>query len=166
MQDSVRPLREDDIGAVCRIYNHYVLNSTITFEEVSVSVVEMARRACVDDPAHPWRVLETPRDGVCGYACATPWKARAAYRFSVECSVYVDPAHRRMGYARCLYERLFSDLRAAGMHTAIAGIAQPNPASVALHEAFGFRKVAHFEQVGRKFDRWIDVGYWQLDLEA
>ncbi|KGI76971.1 phosphinothricin acetyltransferase [Oleiagrimonas soli] len=159
----MRFLREDDLDAVCRIYNHYVLGSVISFEEDAVSSAEMARRVQAH-PALPWRVLESAEGALCGYAYASPWKARAAYRYSVECSVYVDPAQVRRGYARRLYQCLFEDLREAGMRTVIAGIAQPNAASVALHEAFGFRKVAHFERVGFKFGRWVDVAYWQLDL--
>ena len=100
-----------------------------------------------------------------GYAYATPWRVRSAYRFSVESSVYVHKDCAHQGIGRRLYGVLLDELRARGLAVVIGGIAQPNPASVALHEACGFRKVAHFERVGRKFERWVDVGYWQLQLD-
>lgn len=102
------------------------------------------------------------RDGdVIGYAYASKWKGRCAYRFAVETSVYVDSSARGAGVGTVLYEALFAALGGRGIHAAIGGIALPNEASIALHERFGMKKVAHFEQVGFKFDRWIDVGYWQ-----
>lgn len=102
------------------------------------------------------------RDGdVIGYAYASKWKGRCAYRFAVETSVYVDSSARGAGVGTVLYEALFAALRGRGIHAAIGGIALPNEASIALHERFGMKKVAHFEQVGFKFGRWIDVGYWQ-----
>jgi phosphinothricin acetyltransferase len=105
------------------------------------------------------------RDGsVIGYAYATRWRARPAYRHAVESTVYLDPAAAGQGLGARLYRQLLKQLQAGGLHTVIAGIAQPNERSVALHERLGFRKVAHFAQVGRKFDRWVDVAYWQLLL--
>jgi phosphinothricin acetyltransferase len=111
----------------------------------------------------PWLVCE--RDGhVVGYAYATPWRARSAYRFSVESSVYIAPDCARQGIGLQLYQVLIDTLRGKEIQVVIGGIAQPNAASVALHESLGFEKVAHFKRVGRKFDQWIDVGYWQLQL--
>ncbi|MFC6521833.1 GNAT family N-acetyltransferase [Undibacterium arcticum] len=83
---------------------------------------------------------------------------------SVEVSVYLDAAVARRGFGTRLYQALFSTLRERGVHVAMGGIAQPNPASVALHEKFGMQKVAHFKEVGFKFDQWLDVGYWQIVL--
>jgi L-amino acid N-acyltransferase YncA len=99
---------------------------------------------------------------VVGYAYASPWRTRCAYRLSVESTVYVSVEHPRKGIGAQLYRALLDDLRARGIHVIIGGIAQPNAASVALHERLGFEKVAHFKQVGRKFAQWIDVGYWEL----
>ncbi len=101
---------------------------------------------------------------IVGYAYATPWKPRSAYRFSVEASVYVDFAHMGWGTGSLLYGQLLSVLQEKQIHMVIAGISLPNEASVALHEKFGFRKVAHFPEVGFKFGSWIDVGYWQRAL--
>ena len=99
-----------------------------------------------------------------GYASATKWKGRSAYRFSVETTIYLAPhsVGKRIGTE--LYRHLLDQLRDLGLHTAIGGVALPNPASVALHEKCGFRKVAHFGEVGFKFGKWIDVAYWQVSL--
>jgi phosphinothricin acetyltransferase len=101
---------------------------------------------------------------VVGYAYATKWRVRPAYRHSVESTIYLDQAFAGRGLGRVLYETLLDELRRRELHRVIAGIALPNEASVGLHEAIGFRKAAHFSEVGRKFGRWIDVGYWELKL--
>lgn len=160
----IRTATAGDADAIARIYNHYVANTIITFEEQAVSSEEMAARiAEVAAASLPWLVAE--QDGrVVGYAYASKWKGRCAYRFSAECTVYLDPDCVGRGYGTQLYESLFAALRERGMHAVIGGVALPNPASVALHERMGMRKVAHFREVGYKFDRWIDVGYWQATL--
>jgi L-amino acid N-acyltransferase YncA len=160
----IRDAAPRDAEAVAAIYSRYVLTTTISFEEVPPAAEEMARRIqAVQDGKLPWLVAEL--DGrVVGYAYATKWKERSAYRFAVETSVYLDGAVHGRGVASALYVRLLDLLRAAGIHTVIGGIAQPNPASVRLHERFGFEQVALFREVGRKFDRWVDVGYWQRAL--
>jgi phosphinothricin acetyltransferase len=159
----IRPASPDDAAAIAAIYNHYVATTTITFEESAVSQVDMAQRIRDVNAQLPWLVYE--QDGqVLGYAYATPWRARSAYRFSVESTVYVSPDHPRKGLGSALYGALIEALRERGMRVVLGGIAQPNEASVALHERLGFEKVAHFKQVGRKFDSWIDVGYWELAL--
>lgn len=159
----IRPATAADASALCAIYNHYVKTSTITFEDVPVCADEMARRI-VDVVGHlPWLVFEQEGQ-ILGYAYATKWRARAAYRHSVESSVYVSHRHGRSGIGSKLYGELFPLLKQRGVHTVIAGIALPNEASVAIHELCGFKKVAHFSEVGRKFDQWIDVGSWQLML--
>lgn len=160
----IRAAEPRDAAAIAAIYSHYVQTTTISFEEAPVGADEMARRVqAVRDSSLPWLVAEA--DGkVAGYAYATKWKERSAYRFSVETSVYLDAACHGRGIASALYKHLLDLLRQAGVHTVIGGIAQPNPASVRLHEKFGFEQVALFREVGRKFDRWIDVGYWQRRL--
>lgn len=160
----IRSATPADGEALARIYNHYVRETIITFEEEAVTGAEMAARlARVQGGGLPWLVAEDD-EGVAGYAYATPWKARAAYRFAVESTIYLDPARTGRGLGRPLYEALLDALRAGGFHTAVGGIALPNPASIALHERLGFVKVAHFREVGFKFGRWIDVGYWQRAL--
>ena len=151
-----------DAAAVAAIYNPYIATTCITFETAPVPMAEMAARiAEVLDAGLPWLLAEDAT-GEAGFAYASKWKGRCAYRFSVESTVYLDPARTGRGIGRMLYTRLLDETRARGMHAVIGGIALPNAASVALHERLGFRKVAHFEQVGFKQERWIDVGYWQL----
>jgi phosphinothricin acetyltransferase len=158
---TIRVAELRDAHAVVTIYNHYVETSIITFEEQAVTVAEIERRIEeVQAASLPWLIAEAGGQ-VAGYAYATPWRPRSAYRFSVEITAYLAAGTFRRGIGSLLYTHLFAKLRAAGIHSVIAGIALPNPASVALHEKFGLRKVAHFEEVGFKFHRWIDVGYWQ-----
>jgi phosphinothricin acetyltransferase len=161
---TIRAALPSDADAICAIYNHYVRNTTISFEEAPVSAGEMAQRiADVGAAGLPWLVL-IDGDTLIGYAYATKWRVRQAYRFSVETSVYLDRHQTGKGAGKMLYEALLAELRQRELHLAIAGIAQPNEASVRLHERLGFKKVAHFGEVGRKFGNWIDVGYWQLPL--
>jgi phosphinothricin acetyltransferase len=162
----IRTAQVRDAAFIAAIYNHYVAGTTISFEEEPVSEGEMARRMqAVQASGLPWLVTEIDGE-VAGYAYATKWKERSAYRFSVESSVYLrHDAHGR-GLGKALYEELLAALAASGVHMVIGGIAQPNPASVALHEKMGFEKVAMFREVGRKFDRWVDVGYWQLVVSS
>jgi L-amino acid N-acyltransferase YncA len=157
----IRPAVAGDSGAIAEIYNHYVATTVITFEEEAVSAPEMARRIEEAGSASlPWLAAE--REGkVVGYAYASPWRARSAYRFSVEVTVYLDPGCPRLGIGSRLYEALLPELRTRGIHAAFGVIALPNEASVAIHEKFGFAKVAHLREVGLKFGRWVDVGYWQ-----
>lgn len=161
---TIRAAREVDATAVANIYNHYVLSSIATFEEQPVADDEMTRRMRgIADTRLPWLVA-TVADDVVGYAYAAPWKSRSAYRHSAEITVYLDPEHTGRGFGNRLYEKLFAVMEHGSVHTVIGGVALPNPASIALHERFGMRKVAHFKEVGYKFDRWIDVGYWQVAL--
>lgn len=163
---NIRDASMADAESVAAIYNHFVLTTSISFEEAAVAPAEMAQRiADVQAAALPWLIAE--QDGVvAGYAYATKWRARHAYRFSVESTVYLAPALGGKGLGTALYGALIERLRAAGFHMVIGGIALPNPASIALHEKLGFEKVAQFSEVGFKFDRWTDVGYWELKLTA
>jgi L-amino acid N-acyltransferase YncA len=160
----IRQAVPDDAEGIARIYNHYVRETIVTFEERPVSTVEMARRLA-DTVADllPWLVAE--HDGtLVGYARASKWKPRSAYRFAVETTIYLAPDSLGKGLGTSLYRFLVEELRKLKLHTAMGGIALPNECSVALHEKLGFRKVAHFAQVGFKFGKWIDVAYWQLQL--
>ncbi|HET7268123.1 MAG TPA: arsinothricin resistance N-acetyltransferase ArsN1 family B [Oleiagrimonas sp.] len=165
-QPIIRTATAGDAVAVAAIYNTYIASSHATFETEAVDKAGMAARiARVGTASLPW--LVAVMDGtLVAYAYASPWKAREAYRHSVETSIYIDPAHVGKGIGVCLYADLLTALRERPLHAVIGGIALPNEASVALHERLGFRKVAHFEQVGHKLGRWIDVGYWQLVLQG
>jgi phosphinothricin acetyltransferase len=158
----IRPATRDDAQAIADIYNHFVDNTHVTFETEAVTASEMSRRMAETDPL-PWLVAEGP-EGILGYAYASKWRARFGYRFSVETTVYLRHDAAGQGIGSRLYLDLLDRLRARGVHTAIGGIALPNPASVALHEKLGFVECARFKEVGFKFDTWVDVGYWQLLL--
>lgn len=151
----------EDGAAIAAIYNHYVISTAVSMEFEAVDAAAMGDRiAEVHAAGLPWLVLL--RDGsLLGYAYASRWRARPGYRHAVETSVYLAPQHRGGGLGRRLYRALLARLP-HDVHAVIGGIALPNPASVALHERLGFRQVACFEQVGRKFGEWVDVGYWQL----
>lgn len=159
----IRSATVDDAGAICSIYNPYVTGTAVTFEEEVVTVDAMRGRIVEVSALFPWLVSEE-RGEIGGYAYATRWRARAAYRHSAESTIYLAPPFQGRGIGTQLYAELIARLRAQGVHQVIGGVALPNPGSVALHERLGFQKVAHFGEVGRKFGRWIDVGYWQLTL--
>jgi len=150
-----------DAASIASIYNHYVLNTVVTFEEEAVSATEMAERLAETATAGlPWLVIEQT-GSVVGYAYASKWKGRCAYRFTVEATVYLAPDAGGQGHGTKLYEALFAELKKKSVLVVIGGIALPNQASIALHEKFGLQKVAHFKEVGFKFKKWVDVGYWQ-----
>ncbi len=161
---TVRSARPEDALQVSEIYNHYIQTSTITFEEEPVSAAEMAARILeIQSLSYPWLVATAAND-VLGYAYAGKWKVRAAYKHSSEITVYVRPGQERSGVGSALYQQLLPALKAGGVRAAIGGVALPNDASVRLHEKFGFEKCAHFKEVVFKFNRWIDVAYWQRIL--
>lgn len=163
MSSSIRPVTSADAAAICEIYNHYVLNTTISFELEAVSVADMEQRIAEISAQFPWLVYE--QEGrILGYAYASKWKPRLAYRHAVEASVYLATDSGGQGIGSQLYQALWPLLKERAVHAVIGGIAIPNAGSIALHEKMGFVKIGHFNQVGRKFDQWIDVGYWQLIL--
>lgn len=160
----VRDAEPGDAEAIAEIYYYYILNSHATFELDPIDAVEMLRRI-ENSVEHglPFLVADSD-EKIVGYAHAQPYKQRAAYKRSVEISVYISPASTATGIGSALYARLFERLGSLDIHAVIGGISLPNDASVRLHEKFGMTKVAHFREVGNKFGRWIDVGYWQLVL--
>jgi L-amino acid N-acyltransferase YncA len=160
----IRAATAADADAVAAIYGHYVLGTAVTFEEAAVPAPLMAARmAAVEAAGLPW--LVATEDGqVVGYAYASQWNPRGAYRHTAECTAYLAPEATGRGLGTRLYEELFARLRQLGVHAVIAVIALPNPASVALHERFGMTPAGLFREVGRKFGAWINVGYWQTTL--
>ncbi len=161
---TIRAATAADADAVAAIYDHYVAHTIVTFEEEPVPASEMALRIqSIAAVPLPWLIAE--RQGkVVGYAYARPWRERRAYRFSAEITVYIAYTSTGRGIGSKLYEKLFPLIQGRGVHAVVGVIALPNEASVALHEKFGLSKVAHLKEVGFKFDRWIDVGYWECIL--
>ncbi|TAN31576.1 N-acetyltransferase family protein [bacterium] len=163
----VRPAAEHDLGALNAIYNHYAAETHYTFD---VEPIPMdARREWFSHYAGTgrYRLLVADLGGqVVGYACSGRFRPRPGYATSVETSVYLSPEAVGRGAGSRLYEELFKSLENEDVHRAYAGIALPNPASVALHERFGFKRVAHFTEQGRKFGRFWDVGWFEKPLGA
>jgi L-amino acid N-acyltransferase YncA len=160
----VRKVKIEDSRQVCDIYNFYILNTTVTFEEIALTETEMRERIEKISSKYPFLVWEE-NGQVIGYAYATEWKVRAAYRNSVEVTIYLKNGNSGKGIGKQLYDELFRQIKQnkdLNIHAIIGGIALPNEASVALHEKFGFQKVAHFKEVGYKFQQWVDVAYWEL----
>lgn len=159
----VRPATDADAVACVDIYRPYVLDTVITFEVDVPTVEEMAERIVDAQLRHEWLVLEFD-DAVIGYAYAHQFNSRAAYQWSVETSIYLAQSGQRSGGGRMLYTELLRRLAERGFRRAFAGIAQPNDASNAFHETFGFRPAGHYRRVGWKHGAWHDVQWWQLDL--
>ncbi|MFK8113336.1 MAG: arsinothricin resistance N-acetyltransferase ArsN1 family B [Rubripirellula sp.] len=160
---TLRDATEEDAQAIADIYNHFINETVVTFEVEPLMASQMLQRIKETTQSYPWLVAEVAGK-VAGYAYASRWHARHAYRFTAEMTVYLDPSQVGQGLGTLLYQELIQVLSSTEIRTVIGGIALPNEASVALHESLGFRKAAHYQRVGFKFDRWIDVGYWQRML--
>lgn len=161
----IRDAMEADAKAISEIYNYYIRNTVITFEEQDISAEEISRRITKVQSAGLWWLVAEIDNQVLGYAYCSKWQERSAYRHTVEASVYLDQSATGKGLGTELYQALFQRIESSDFHIVIGGIALPNPMSVALHEKFGMEKVAHFNEVGYKFSQWIDVGYWQVKLK-
>lgn len=159
----IRDIHAGDARQICEIYNYYVENTITTFEELPVSTEEMKSRIKQAIQHLPWIVYEK-KGQIIGYAYASKWKSRCAYKYSVETTVYLKNGMEGNGIGSLLYEELIRQLKHKNYHAAIGGISLPNEASAALHEKFGFKKIGQFKEVGYKLDTWIDVGYWELIL--
>ncbi len=160
----IRSATPNDAASICDIYNYYVTQTIVTFEEELVEVSDMAMRIQSVNEKYFWFVYEH-QGQIVGYAYAGEWKSRCSYRFSVEISVYLKDGYSGIGIGSKLYSTLLTALESTEVHALIGGISLPNPESVALHEKFGFEKIAHFKEVGFKFNQWIDVGYWEKVLD-
>jgi L-amino acid N-acyltransferase YncA len=160
---SVRVARISDAHDICAIYAPIVINTPISFEAVPPSVAEMEVRIRDTLSMLPYLVCEAS-GRVVGFAYAGSHRTRAAYRWSVDVTVYVADGARRTGVGLSLYRALLAILRRQRFHSAFAGITLPNDGSVALHEAVGFRNLGIYREVGFKLGRWHDVGWWRLSL--
>ena len=156
----LRPATSVDSVACRAIYAPYVANSWASFEETPPTAEEIAARINDCGVSYGWWVAEIDRR-VAGYAYGSPHRSRGAYKTSCDVAVYVDPAYARRGVGRALYGALLPQLRGKGLHAAFAGIALPNEASVALHQACGFGPVGIYHEVGWKLGGWRDVSWWQ-----
>jgi phosphinothricin acetyltransferase len=161
----IRPALEGDLAQLNDLYNHYVRETPITFDIEPITIHQ--RRAWFDhyDVIGRHRLLvAVDDDQVLGYATSSPWHARRAYDTSVETSIYLAPDATGRSIGTALYARLFAELDGADVHRAYGGMTIPNPASIALHEHFGFERVAYFTEQGRKFGRYWDVAMYEKQL--
>lgn len=160
----IREAKLQDAAAIAEIYNFYILNTHTTFETEAIDAEEMGKRILSVEKLQLPFLLYEMENRIHAYAYATEWKSRSAYKQTAETSIYMPMATQSQGIGTKLYTALIEILKNKNYHALIGGIALPNDKSIALHEKLGFEKVAHFKQVGYKFNQWIDVGYWELLL--
>lgn len=160
----IREANVQDFEQIEKIYNYYIENSVITFEEEFVTAQDMIERfKKIKNSKLPWIVAYKEAE-ILGYAYAHFWHERSAYRFTVEPSIYLNPKYIGNGIGKALFKELLSQLKSLGIKNALSLITVPNEASIALHEKLGFEKVGLLPDVGFKFDKWLSVGFWQLKL--
>ena len=167
MPATMRPAVLADLPALTAIYNHYIVNSAITFDLQPFE--PEGRRAWFDEHSstgrHRLLVAAQPDGSLLGYATTSRWRPKAAYDTTVESSVYCRPDVVGRGIGSALYAALFDALAAEDIHRIVAGISQPNPASVALHRRVGFRQVGVFSHVGRKFGQYWDDARFERPMK-
>jgi phosphinothricin acetyltransferase len=164
----VRPATSRDIPDMLEIYNHYVANSTVTFDEDALTLREMRSkfRHVVDELHYPWLVAVSPTGMILGYTFVTPWKQKAAYRFTVEDSIYLSPAATGKGIGKALLGRMLDEAAEAGIKEVISVIADRGAdASIQMHKNFGFTEVGRMGKVGFKFGRWLGTVLLQKSLK-
>ena len=163
---TIRAARPEDAGAIAAIYAPYVLGGTVSFETDAPDARAMRTRMAASDGLYPWIVATSGEDdsGVMAYAYAGRFRDRPAYKYVVETSVYVAGAVQGQGTGRLVYEALIDTLRAQGFTQAIGVISLPNDQSIKTHEAVGFHRAGVYREIGFKLGRWIDVGFWQCEL--
>lgn len=162
---SVRHLEEHDLLALNDIYNHYTLNTPATFDIDPKSVEDRADWVAALDVQGRYQCFVARDDKkFLGWACSGPYRPKAAYQTSVEVSIYLDPQAGGKGIGTLLYSALIDALKKEDVHRLLAGITQPNDASLALHRRFGFKEVGLYTEVGRKFDKYWDVLWLEKQL--
>ena len=159
----IRSVTQQDAASIAKIYNEYVLNSTITFETEPVTVEEMEKRIYLLSKDFPYFVYEENNE-ILGYCYVHHWKEKAAYKYTLETTVYLSPNAKGKGIGTLLMTKLIDICKEQGYHNLIACITSGNEASFKLHTKLGFKKVSHFHEVGLKFNQWLDVIDYELIL--
>ena len=164
---TIREAVEADLPHVREIYNHYVLNSTVTFDEKPMTLASLRKKyQRVAELGFPFIVAQNPAGQLLGYAYVTPWREKAAYRFTVENSIYLGPASTGKGLGKVLLGELIARSKAAGIKEIIAVIADKGAdGSIALHRQYGFKEIGHMGKVGFKFGRWLGTVLMQKSLK-
>lgn len=160
---TIRKVKIEDASAIKEIYNFFIENSIVTFDESKKDLAEIETKIVITTEDYPWFILEE-NDELIAFAYCNQWKDKSAYDQSVEGTIYIKQGSEGKGIGTKLYSFLIDDLRSKGFHSILGVISLPNDASVALHEKLNFEKVAHFKEIGKKFGNQIDVGCWQLIL--
>lgn len=160
----IRPLDNNDAEKMADIYSHYIKTSIYTFDEGSVNADYMLSKMEHLKNEFPLIGIET-EEGLAGYAYGSLFRDKPAYSKTVESTIYIDPAFRGQGFGIILYQELLNLLKKQGFRMVIAVLGLPNETSEKLHKKLGFQHAGNLSNVGRKFDQWLDTGYWQLDLE-
>ena len=164
MPAQIRMATEADARQMLAIYAPVVRETVISFEYEPPSLPEFCERIRTTVERMPWLVCDNDGE-IAGYAYASPFRTRAGYQLTCELTIYVHPGYHRCGIGRALYTSLFRCLALQGYCVAVATITIPNPASIALHESMGMRRVGTYEQVGYKHGQWLDDGVWQIELQ-
>jgi len=159
----IRTVDLSDCKSIADIYNYYIEATAITFEETPLTVPEMQNRVSGIRELFPYLVYEECGE-IFGYAYVDSFHSRSAYRFTLEDSIYLRNGCQGKGIGRALLDELLNEVKKRDTHSIMAKITLPNEKSIKLHEAFGFKNVGTLKEVGRKFDKWLDVGYWELIL--
>lgn len=159
----IRPVKITDAKQLVDIYNYYVVNSIVTFDEIPFSENDFKDRINTISSKYPFIVFEED-DYILGYAYANMFRQKPAYNHTVETTIYLKNDVQGKAIGTKLYSELLNELKEQKYHAIIGGLTLPNEASVKLHEKLGFKQVAHFKEVGFKFNKWLDVGFWELIL--
>ncbi|SFZ92891.1 phosphinothricin acetyltransferase [Flaviramulus basaltis] len=159
----IRNVHIEDAQQLVDIYNYYVLNTIVTFDDVPFTNEDFNEKINTISKSFPFIVFEED-DKILGYAYANKWREKPAYKQTVESTVYLHHEAQGKQIGTKLYTELLAELKNQNYHVIVGGLTLPNDASVKLHEKFGFKQVAHFKEVGFKFNKWLDVGFWQLNL--
>jgi phosphinothricin acetyltransferase len=157
----IRAVKLSDSRTIAEIYNYYIEKSPATFEEVPVTVSDMEKRIQELKKDFPYLVYEENGE-IVGYAYVHQYHPRSAFRFTLEDSIYLRNGFQGKGIGKALLGELLRKLKNNNIHAIMASITIPNEKSIALHESFGFKKVGIFKEVGKKFNKWHDVGYWEF----
>mgnify|MGYP002639605013 CR=1 FL=1 len=161
----IRKVRIEDAQQLVGIYNYYVLNSVVTFDDIPFNAIYFEDKIKTITPQFPFYVYEE-NDEILGYAYANKWRLKPAYKYTVESTIYLKYNATGKQIGTKLYSHLLFELKEQNYHAIIGGVSLPNDVSIKLHENLGFKKVAHYNEVGLKFNKWVDVAFWQLNFQT
>lgn len=159
----IRQIKLSDVEKILPIYNFHVENTIVTFDIIPLTFEQYYDKVKRISDEFPFLVFEED-DIILGFAYASKWRPKPAYNQTVETTIYTHHDAQGKQIGTKLYTELLKQLKGKNYRVAIGGISLPNDQSVKFHEKFGFEKVAHFSKVGQKFDQWIDVAFWQLNI--